>query len=88
MIVGYNVCLETLLQQGISEPVFYGDLFCGFNRIVGGPDFSDQFKKISGRYCKRGAVCVPCGNLAVCGCCPLWLHGGGSGLGGSLGVGI
>ena len=22
----YNFCLKTLLQQGISEPVFYGDL--------------------------------------------------------------
>ena len=22
----YNICLKTLLQQGISEPVFYGDL--------------------------------------------------------------
>ena len=26
LIVKYNICLKTLLQQGISEPVFYGDL--------------------------------------------------------------
>ena len=25
LIVKYNVCLKTLLQQGILEPVFYGD---------------------------------------------------------------
>ena len=26
LIVKYNICLMILLQQGISEPVFYGDL--------------------------------------------------------------
>ena len=26
LIVKYNICLQTLLHQGISEPVFYGDL--------------------------------------------------------------
>ena len=26
LIVEYNVGLKTLLQQGISEPVFYGNL--------------------------------------------------------------
>ena len=25
-IVKYNICLKTPLQQGISEPLFYGDL--------------------------------------------------------------
>ena len=25
LIVRYNVCLETLLQQGISQPEFYDD---------------------------------------------------------------
>ena len=35
----------SLLQQGISEPVFYGDLVYRFKRIVG--NFSDQFKKIN-----------------------------------------
>ena len=42
----YNICLKTLLQQGISEPVFYGDLVYKFQRIVGKPNSSDQFKKI------------------------------------------
>ena len=36
----------TLLQQGISEPIFYGDTVYKFKRIVGKPNFSDQFKKI------------------------------------------
>ena len=43
---------KTLLQQGISEPIFYDDLVYNFKRIVGQPNFSDQFKKISKRYKK------------------------------------
>ena len=46
LIVKYNFGLKNLLQQGISEPIFYGDLVYKFKRIVGKPDFSDQFKKI------------------------------------------
>ena len=43
LIVKYNIGLKTLLQQGISEPIFYGDLVYKFKRIVGKPNFSDQF---------------------------------------------
>ena len=46
--------LKTLLQQGISEPIFYGDLVYKFKRIVGKPNFSDQFKKIVKRYIRVG----------------------------------
>ena len=46
LIVKYNIGLKTLLQQGISEPIFYGDLVYKFKRIVGKPNLSDQFKKI------------------------------------------
>ena len=46
LIVKYNIGLKTLLQQGISEPIFYGDLVYKFKRIVGKPNYSDQFKKI------------------------------------------
>ena len=37
LIVKYNIGLKTLLKQGISEPIFYGDLVytCKFKRIVG-----------------------------------------------------
>ena len=31
LIVKYNIMLQTLLQQGISEPIFYGHLRGGFN---------------------------------------------------------
>ena len=34
----------------MSEPIFHGDLVYKFNRIVGKPNFSDQFKKIVKRY--------------------------------------
>ena len=62
LIFKYNIGLKTLLQQGISEPIFYGDLFYKFKRIVCKPNFSDQFKKIVKRYIRVGyhaAVCMP-----------------------------
>ena len=40
------------MQQGISEPMSYGDLVYEFKRIVGKPNFSDQFKKIIKHYKK------------------------------------
>ena len=54
ILVKYNIGLKTLLQQGISEPIFYGDLVYKFKRIVGKPNFSDQFKKIVKRYIRVG----------------------------------
>ena len=54
MIVKYNICLKALLKQGISEPVFHGDLVYKFKRIVGKPHFSDQFKKIIKCYKRVG----------------------------------
>ena len=35
LIAKYNIGLKTLLQQGISEPIFHGDLIYKFNHIVG-----------------------------------------------------
>ena len=35
LIVKYKIGLKTLLQQGISEPIFYVDLVYKFKRIVG-----------------------------------------------------
>ena len=46
--------VKTLLQKGISEPISYGDFVYKFKRIVGRPNFSDQFKKIIKRYKKVG----------------------------------
>ena len=45
--------LKTLQLQGISEPIFYGDLVNKCERIVVKP-FSDQCKKIIKRYIKVG----------------------------------
>ena len=50
LIVKYNIGLKTLLQQDMSEPIFYGDLVYNFKRIFGNSYFSDQFKKIVKRY--------------------------------------
>ena len=49
-----TIRLKTLLQQGLSEPLFYGDSVYIFKRIVGKPNFSDQFEKIIKRYIKVG----------------------------------
>ena len=54
LIVKYNIGLKTLLQQDISEPIFYGDLVYKFKRIVVKPNFRDQFKKIVRHYIRVG----------------------------------
>ena len=54
MVDKYNIGLKTLLQQGMSEPLFYDDLVYKFKRSVGKPYFSDQFKKIIKCYRKVG----------------------------------
>ena len=54
LFVKYNIGLKTLLQQGISEPIFYGDLVYKFKRIVEKSNFSYQFKKIVKRYINVG----------------------------------
>ena len=43
---------QTLLQQGISKPIVYGDSV--YKRIVGKSNFSDKFKKIVKRYIRVG----------------------------------
>ena len=60
LIVKYNIGLETLLQQGISEPIFYGDLVYKFTRIVGKPNLSDRFKNIVKRYIKLHITLMSC----------------------------
>ena len=46
LIVKYNICLKTLLQQDISELLFYDDLVYKFKRMVGKPNFCDQLKPL------------------------------------------
>ena len=50
----YNVGLKRLLQEGLSEPEFYGDLVYKFRKIIGKNDFPYHFKKIIVRYKKIG----------------------------------
>ena len=56
MIVKYNICLKTLLQQGISEPVFYGDWVHKFKRILGKQNFGNQYKNIIKSYKRLGYI--------------------------------
>ena len=53
LVEKYNVSLRKLLQQGKSEPEFYGDLVHRIRKIVGKINFSEQFKKIINRYKKN-----------------------------------
>ena len=54
LISKYNVGLKTLLNEGLSEPEFYGDLVYKFNKLIGSSDFSFQFRKIITRYRRIG----------------------------------
>ena len=51
LVEKYCVSLKTLLQQGISEPEFYGDRF---RKNVGKSNFSEQFNKLINHYKRIG----------------------------------
>ena len=44
LVSKFNVGLKSLLQQGLSEPEFYGDLVYKFKKIRGMTDFSSEFR--------------------------------------------
>ena len=50
----FNTGLKSLLNQGLSEPEFYGNFVYKFKKIAGRNDFSDQFRKIIIRYKRIG----------------------------------
>ena len=54
MIEKYHVSLKKLMQQGISNPEFYGDLVYEFREIIGNPNFSNLFKRIVNRFNRAG----------------------------------
>ena len=54
LVEKYNVGLRKLLQQGILEPEFYGDLVYRIRKIVGKSNFSEQFRKLINRYKRIG----------------------------------
>ena len=54
LIENYHVSLKKLMQQGISNPEFYGDLVYKFKKITGNPNFSDLFRRIVKRFRRTG----------------------------------
>ena len=46
LIEKYHVSLKKLLQQGISDPEFYGNFVYKFKKIIENPNSSDRFKSI------------------------------------------
>ena len=52
LVSKFSVGLKSLLQQGLSEPEFYGDLVYKLRKIYACNDFSTQFLKIILRYKK------------------------------------
>ena len=45
LTVKCNICLKTLLQQGISEPVYHGDLVYTLKRTVGNSEYDQQIQQ-------------------------------------------
>ena len=54
LVEKYSVSLKTLLQQGVSEPEFYGNLVYRFSKTVGKSNFSQQFRKLINCYKRIG----------------------------------
>ena len=54
LIEKYHVSLKKLMQQGFSNPEFYGDLVYKFRKIIGNPNFSDLFRRIVKRFRRTG----------------------------------
>ena len=54
LIENYHVSLKKLIQQGICNPEFYGDLVYKLKKIIGNPNFSDLFKRIVNRFRRAG----------------------------------
>ena len=54
LIEKYHVSLKKLMQQGICNPEFYGDLLYKFKKIIGNPNFSNLFKRIVNLFKRAG----------------------------------
>ena len=54
LIEKYHVSLKKLMQQGICNLEFYGDLLYKFKKIIGNPNFSNLFKRIVNRFKRAG----------------------------------
>ena len=65
----YNIDVKTLLQQSISEPVFYDDSVYKFKRIVEKPNVN--FKKITKCYRKSWKIHGYHATFCMPGCEPI-----------------
>ena len=54
LIEKYHVSLKKLMQQGIYNPEFYGDLEYKFKKIFGNPNFYNIFTRIVNRFKRAG----------------------------------
>ena len=59
----YSVSLKSLLQQGIWEPEFYGDLVYSFRKIVGKSNFSEEFRNLLTVIKELAIAWILCGRL-------------------------
>ena len=78
LVEGCSVGHRALLQRGVSEPKFCGDLVCGFGRVVGKSGFSGRFGELFDR-CRgcgldvvRRATCLVVGPVVDSGCASLF----------------
>ena len=46
----FTICDKNILQDGLSEPEFYGNLVYKFRKTVSKTDFSEKLKKIVTRF--------------------------------------
>ena len=66
MIEEYHVSLKKkLMQQGICNSEFYGDLVYKSKKIIGNPNFSDLLKRIVNRF-KRARYTLDIMRLTAC----------------------
>ena len=68
LISKFQVGLKSLLRQGLSQPVFYGDVVYKLKKIVGSDNFSAQFIKIifhNEKICYIMNVCLVVNPITV-----------------------
>ena len=54
LISKYKIGLKALLNEGLSEPEFYGDLVYKFKKLIGSNDFLFSLEKNITRYRRIG----------------------------------
>ena len=54
LIEKHHVSLKKLMQQGVCNQEFYGDLVYKFKKIIGNPNFYNLLKRIVNRFKRAG----------------------------------